>query len=579
MIAKNWRTDFELVIINSLGNSHAIAKPDLVGISFGTAGLRARMEAGFSRMNCLTVIQTSQGLARYMLESNDNARSMGVVIGYDERHRSELFAQHTAAVFEAKGFKVYWYERSVHTPLVPFAVQTLGACVGIMITASHNPAADNGYKVYGRNGCQINAPVDASIAAAILKNLEPVTWDVIDWENPSIVKPLYPSSLHHECGLEHFYYRTLMYMIDQKEKYRPLSRFVYTPLHGVGLHFMSGALKEFIDQSLKHNTEQIIPRQVPHHDDQHDVDCPPHKNLNDIITVVDEQSLPNPNFPTVTYPNPEEKGALDRAMTTADRHNISLILANDPDADRLAVAEKVSGSWYQLTGDQVGVLLGYYIFEKRSDKRKHIMLTSVVSSQMLGEIGRKEGFVVEECLTGFKWLGNRAHQLGVEACSFGYEEALGYMIPNVCFDKDGVAAALLFLQMCSNWGSPWEKLQSLYKKYGYFVTMNTYWRSPNPATTASLFAKIRNLQGDRSVHPDLLGAHTVLRWRDLKAGFDSGCPGYISDLPTSGNTEMITFWLGRSGHLHSIRFTVRASGTEPKIKGTCQVSSPIWPAY
>ena len=526
------------------------------------------MDAGFSRMNCLTVIQTSQGLAQYLLDSNAKAQEMGIVIGFDNRYKSPLFAGHTAAVFKARGFKIYWYEAEVHTPLVPFGVQTLGACAGIMITASHNPPEDNGYKVYGMNGCQINAPVDELIAASILQNLEPITWEPISEDDPSTTKILGRHNLRSESSLAYMYYQRLMYMFSKKGRSQPLPRFVYTPLHGVGYLYMLGALTRFLNHKSEFGTQRLRAHALSHTIQK--VEYPAHERVDDIMIVVQEQAQPNPRFPTVKSPNPEEAGTLLLAMATADKHNIDLILANDPDADRLAVAEKVAGHWRQFTGDQVGVLLGYYMFEKRSEEpepQPHIMVTSVVSSQMLGEIGRQEGFTVEECLTGFKWLGNRAYNLGDNTCSFGYEEALGYMIPNVCFDKDGVAAALLFLQMCNECGSPWEKLQSLYKKYGYFVTKNTYWRSPDVATTESVFERIRGLRGECKMYPRVFAGHPVVRWRDLKAGYDSGRPQNLSDLPSSGGNEMITFWLGRSGDQDGIRFTIRSSGTEPKIKG------------
>ncbi|KAL8878769.1 MAG: hypothetical protein Q9198_003496 [Flavoplaca austrocitrina] len=285
------------------------------------------------------------------------------------------------------------------------------------------------------------------------------------------------------------------------------------------------------------------------------------------MTVVDQQAQPNPDFPTVKYPNPEEKGALDLAISTADEKNIRLILANDPDADRFAVAEKVANHWHQFTGDQVGVLLAYWIFSSRSSQltTDDTMLTTAVSSQMLSNIAEVEGFTVQETLTGFKWLGNVAQDLKDlgKRVHFAYEEALGYMIPSIVSDKDGVTAAAMFLSACSTWGSPWAQLQKLYEKYGYFATTNTYWRSSDVTKTESVFEAIRKLE---QPFPSHVGYRKVIRWRDLTTGYDSATEANVPDLPTSASTQMITCWLDGSDSDNGIRFTIRASGTEPKIK-------------
>lgn len=312
-------------------------------------------------------------------------------------------------------------------------------------------------------------------------------------------------------------------------------RFVYTPMHGVGLRYMISAV------------EMI--------------------GIESGMTVVDQQAQPDPDFPTVKYPNPEEKGALDLAMSTADEKSISLIMANDPDADRFAVAEKVTDDWHQFTGDQVGVLLAYWTFSSISWQltTDDIMLTTAVSSQMLSYMAEAEGFKVRETLTGFKWLGNVAQDLKEQGrrVHFAYEEALGYMFPSIVSDKDGITASVMFLSACSSWGSPWAQLQKLYEKYGYFETTNTYWRSPNTQKTQSVFEAVRNLE---QPFPSHVGYRRVIRWRDLTNGYDSATEQNIPDLPTSATTQMITCWLDGSDSDDGIRFTVRASGTEPKIK-------------
>ncbi|KAL9002906.1 MAG: hypothetical protein Q9188_004197 [Gyalolechia gomerana] len=486
------------------------------------------MGAGFARLNSLTIIQTTQGLAEYLLAKLPYTRSAGVVIGHDARYNSSKFAQLAAAVFESKDITVWWYEDLVHTPLVPYAVKVKKAAAGIMITASHNPALDNGYKVYNFNGCQIISPDDRNIASSIMHNLEPTVWDT---QGSSLRKPILDT-------MSASYYNSISSrLITAKAETLPVS-FVYTPMHGVGLQYMASVVESA--------GSKVIARMV----------------------VVNQQAPPDPEFPTVKYPNPEEAGALDLAMNTADKANVPLILANDPDADRFAVAEKVDGVWHQFTGDQVGILLAYWVFSSitSSATRDDVMLTTAVSSQMLSFIAYAEGFSVHETLTGFKWLGRNTQDLQEEGkrVHFAYEEALGYMFPDVVYDKDGIAAAVVFLCACSYWGSPWAKFQNLYRKYGYFVTTNTYWRSPNRQKTEAIFRRVGNLEDP---FPSRLCHRKVLRWRNLTTGYDSATENSIADLPKDPNSRMTTCWLEGSKLDDGVRFTIRTSGTEPKIKG------------
>lgn len=495
------------------------------------------MQAGFARLNSLTIIQTSQGLAEHLLKSYPGAAAKGIVIGYDARHNSKKFAELAAAAFIAKRIKVLWYEDLVHTPMVPYGVKNLGAVAGVMVTASHNPAQDNGYKVYGSNGCQINCPEDAAIAASILGNLEPVTWDVGQLQCSPLLRPVLPL-------MKAKYLQEVCKFVEGYLKHTGVPGFVYTPLHGVGLQYMTAALEQL--------------------------------GIGNRMTTVQQQAQPNPDFPTVKYPNPEEAGALDLAIEIANQTGVRLILSNDPDADRFAVAEKVGDQWQQFTGDQVGVLLGYYLFSHTlpHDASNCTMLNSAVSSQMLAEIAAKEGFQLSETLTGFKWLGNTAFAIDKagRTVTFAYEEALGYMIPKIVHDKDGISAAILFLCAVTQWGSPWEKLRQLYEKYGYFYTLNTYWRSPEVITTMKLFGRIQRLG---SPFRAMVGGRQVLRWRDLSKNYDSATPDNIPDLPSSMDSQMITCWLEGGDLDQGIRFTIRASGTEPKIKSMKSSGLPM----
>ncbi|KAL8668233.1 MAG: hypothetical protein Q9202_000211 [Teloschistes flavicans] len=483
------------------------------------------MGAGSARINAVTIIQTSQGLAEYLLLNHADTAKAGIVVGYDARYNSRHYAELAATVFESKGIKVWWYEEIVHTPLVPFAVKTFEAAAGIMVTASHNPAQDNGYKVFGSNGCQINSPEDSRIVMSINQNLEPLIRG-LQVESKRI--PILQSAKNK-------YFSLLGEQIRSVEGGRPRVPFVYTPMHGVGLRYMSS-----------------VPELL---------------GMKGSMTVVAQQAEPDPDFPTVKYPNPEEKGALDLAFATADKENVTIVLANDPDADRFAAAEKVDHVWRQFTGDQMGILLSYWLFSSVSERAASddYFLTSAVSSQMLRHVAETEGFSVRETLTGFKWMGSVAKDLREQGkrVHFCYEEALGYMFPEVGYDKDGIAAALVFLDACASWGSPWAKLQSLYEEYGYFQTMNTYWRSPNMDKTLMVFASIRDI---RKPFPEHVSSRKVLRWRDLTLGYDSSTKDHVPELPVSTASQMITCWLDGSGSDDGVRFTVRGSGTEPKIK-------------
>lgn len=288
------------------------------------------------------------------------------------------------------------------------------------------------------------------------------------------------------------------------------------------------------------------------------------------------QAQPDPEFPTVRFPNPEEKGALDLAIATANKHNASLVLASDPDADRFAAAEKLpSGDWKVFTGNQLGILFAVQTLDvyrqaaKKSGKTtKLAMLASAVSTQMLKHMATVEGFHYEETLTGFKWLGNQAIVLQSQGYDtlYAFEEAIGYMFTPVVYDKDGIAAASVFVAMVHKWAKEGltvsEKLEQLYKKYGYFESANSYLVSPDPALTKKVFA------GIRKPRPMKVGNREITWWRDLTEGFDSAVTGGRPVLPVDASSQMIT--CGLEG---GVRFTVRGSGTEPKIKCEIRVLS------
>ncbi|KAI9892661.1 MAG: Phosphoglucomutase-3 [Vezdaea aestivalis] len=537
-------------------------------LKFGTAGLRARMGAGFALLNDITIAQAAQGLAVHLLsirkETVDEKELLQpslIVIGHDARHNSERFAALVASVFIFYEFRVYFFNMPVHTPMIPFSIRKFGADGGVMITASHNPGHDNGFKVYTANGHQIVSPEDETIAKRIdeqmkihvldtrlfdeenAKNKEKVFAD--DITGPQNVKNTRESMIIDLKGFDQDYARAILEALPQpKVPTTGVSRnmdyvpeFVYTPLHGVGQFPM-----DYVTTCA---------------------------GIGKKMHRVDLQMEPDPDFPTVKFPNPEEDGALDLALEEADAEKINLVLANDPDADRLAVAEKVNGDWIQFSGNQVGMLLAAYIFEThRNLDRKLAIFTSTVSTGMVGIMAEKEGVYFEETLTGFKWMGSRAFQLeasGEPWTVFAFEEALGYMFGDVCFDKDGVAAALFFLSGASRWMeveklTPWAKLQQLYEKYGHFEDANTFVRCSDLESIDKTFSMIRSRSKGLD-EPKSVAGIPVIYWRDLTRGYESSTEGNKPNLPVDATTQMITCELK-----NGVRFTIRASGTEPKIK-------------
>ncbi|VEU21609.1 DEKNAAC102494 [Brettanomyces naardenensis] len=509
-------------------------------IVFGTAGLRARMEAGFGRINDVTILQASQGLAKYLISKNTaDKEELTVVIGHDHRHNSERYANLTASAFLHYGFKVYFLGPGViATPIVPFAVDHYGALGGVMITSSHNPKEDNGYKVYWGNGCQIIPPHDRGIQDSILVNLEPFFTDG-KWDTDAVFEE-FKDKLEYckEEIVDAYIAQITSKLISEK-----VGGFkaVYTPMHGVGAEFAKRIEKEITDDE-------------------------------DLLVIVPEQEYPDPEFPTVSFPNPEEKGALDLAIATAESLNIPLVLANDPDADRFSAAVKVRGKWRQLTGNEIGFLFAQYVASKlpKDQLDKVYMVNSTVSSQMIASMAKKMGFNYTDTLTGFKWIGNKAIDLEKDGylVPFGFEEAIGFMF-TVVHDKDGLSALAVFLQMYQQWQKDGTNAISVlergFKKYGYFTSCNGYYRTKDVSVIPKIFNQvIRRKQ--RTDYPSRVGDYQVLTWRDLTLGFDSSTKDGEPVLPVDSSTQMITCTLRGANENEVIRFTARGSGTEPKLK-------------
>ncbi|MGH9294785.1 MAG: phospho-sugar mutase, partial [Acidimicrobiales bacterium] len=383
-------------------------------LHFGTAGLRGAIGAGPNRMNRAVVRATTAALAAFLEREVAGARGAGVVIGCDARHGSSDFAEEAAQVLAGAGFSVRLLPERLPTPLLAFSIRRLGAAAGIMITASHNPPADNGYKLYLGDGAQIVPPVDAEIES-LIEEVGPLR-DVRIARAPSPLVDRLGEQIVDDYVQE-------LARHDPAPRGAESLRIVYTPLHGVARRTFEAAL-----------AQAGFPAPV----------------------VVAAQAEPDPDFPTVAFPNPEEPGALELAVAEAARVGADVVLANDPDGDRLAVAvpdTSTSSGWRTLTGDQVGWLLGDYVLGslpsgqedraktgRRGDDR--LVATSIVSSSLLGKIAEASGAAYVETLTGFKWIARAAEQVPGGRFSYGYEEALGYCVGEVVRDKDGIGASL-----------------------------------------------------------------------------------------------------------------------------------------
>lgn len=522
------------------------AKTDLAdrfgaSLEFGTAGLRGIVGAGPNRMNRAVVLRTTWGLARH-LEATYGAEGAraGVAIGYDGRRMSREFAEDTACVFAAAGIKAHLFSELVPTPLLAFAVKRLGCAAGVMITASHNPPEYNGYKAYWSNGAQIVSPTDVAIAEQIER--APAAKDV-----PRIaIEEAYARALVVRLGevLEREYLEAVRKLSPRpRDGDRSLS-IVYTPLHGVGDKLARLAF----DQAGFTN-----------------------------VVSVPEQQRPDAAFSTVEFPNPEEKGAMDLPFALGRARGADLVIANDPDADRLAVALPMPSSdtgWLQLTGNQVGVLLGHYLLTgglssteqavRERGQGEPLVIASIVSSPMLGVIARALGAKYDEVLTGFKWIANRAmdrkRELG-EQFVFGYEEALGYTVGELVRDKDGISAAVVFAELAAvlraRGTAVLDHLESLYRRYGLFVSSQVNLTRQGVQGVAELRVIMQRL---REKPPWTIGDHAVASVRDYLGQVTTFADGTTRalDLPKS---DVLAFDLASGG-----RVIARPSGTEPKAK-------------
>ncbi|WP_183092475.1 phospho-sugar mutase [Nocardioides stalactiti] len=473
-------------------------------LEFGTAGLRGALGAGPNRMNRIVVIRAAAGLAAYL---RDNGAGPGstVVIGYDARHNSDVFAQDTAEVMAGAGLTPLLLPRPLPTPLLAFAIRELGCVAGVMVTASHNPPQDNGYKVYLGDGSQIVPPADAEIAARI----EAVG------SMASVARVPIETTKGRVLGDEvvDTYLDTVAALAADGP--RDLAT-VYTPLHGVG-----GTSVVQVLETAGFSSPQVVAA----------------------------QEQPDADFPTVTFPNPEEPGAMDLAMALARETDADLVVANDPDADRCAAAVPGRDGWRMLRGDEVGALLASHLLRRG---RQGTYATSIVSSSLLGKQAAAHGQEYAETLTGFKWIGR------LPGLAFGYEEALGYCVdPEHVADKDGVSALLLLCELAAEAKAAGRTLEDLLDdiaiEHGLHATDQLSVRFTDLAEIGAAMARLRETP------PATLAGLAVERAEDLTEGV-GGLP------PTDG----LRYYLAEGA-----RVIVRPSGTEPKVKCYLEAVVPV----
>ncbi|MEU0222983.1 phospho-sugar mutase [Streptomyces sp. NPDC006284] len=469
-------------------------------LQFGTAGLRGELGAGPLRMNRSVVIRAAAGLAAYL--KGQGHRDGLVVIGYDARHKSEDFARDTAAVMTGAGLRAAVLPRPLPTPVLAFAIRHLGAVAGVEVTASHNPPRDNGYKVYLGDGSQIVPPADAGIAAEIdaVRSLDDVPRPTTGWQTLD------------DSVLDAYLARTDAVLSAGSPR---TARTVYTAMHGVGKDTLLAAF-----------ARAGFPEPV----------------------LVTEQAEPDPDFPTVAFPNPEEPGAMDLSFARARETEPDLVIANDPDADRCAVAVPSGGDWRMLRGDEVGALLAAHLVTRGV---RGTFAESIVSSSLLGRIAGKAGLPYEETLTGFKWIAR------VEGLRYGYEEALGYCVdPEGVRDKDGITAALLITELASalkeKGRTLLDLLDDLAVEHGLHATDQLSVRVEDLSVIAAALHRLREQP------PTRLAGLPVTRAEDLTRGTES--------LPPTDGLRYT---------LDGARVIVRPSGTEPKLKCYLEVVVPV----
>ncbi len=505
------------------GDDSAAVDAFFQDLAFGTAGLRGTLGAGTNRMNVYTVGRATQGFADYL---NAHFENPSVAIARDSRNKGELFVQVTASVLAANGIVAHVYPKISPVPTLSWAVRDLGCSGGICMTASHNPAPYNGYKAYGPDGCQITSEAAKAISAAIANTDEfagvktmdfdaAVAAGMVKWIDDAVLERYYDAVLS----------KSVSNLTDEQVASAPL-KLVYTPLNGTGLVPVTTVLER--------------------------------AGIAD-VTVVPEQREPNGDFPTCPYPNPEIREAMQKGIDLCEQVHPDLLLATDPDADRVGVACKDGEDYTLLTGNEMGVLLLDYIARMRSqrgeDLSDKVAVTTIVSSAMVDALAAEYGFELRRCLTGFKYIGDIITELSdagqADRFIFGFEESYGYLSGDHVRDKDAVNASLLICQMAQDYKlrgmNLAQAMRALYEKHGWWLNRTVSVSFPGAAGAETMRGIMERL---RSEAPAELAGRTVEAVVDYEEGVNGLPSANVVEFDVEGGNKVI----------------VRPSGTEPKIK-------------
>ncbi|HET7838947.1 MAG TPA: phospho-sugar mutase [Rectinemataceae bacterium] len=501
-------------------------------LEFGTGGLRGVIGGGYNRMNSFVVTRATQGLCDY-LKKCFPGKALSACVAFDSRHHSDTFAEATALVFAANGIKAYLFSSLRPTPELSYAIRKLGADTGVVVTASHNPPKYNGYKAYWNDGAQIIAPHDEGVIAMVNAAQNAKTMH----RDEAVAKGLLVSI---DKEVDEAYVAMVKSKLLRPELIKRMAasvKIVYTPLHGTGAYLFERIMGEL---GLK-------------------------------VTTVPEQREPNGDFPTVSFPNPEEPAALKLALELGRKVGADAVMATDPDADRLGIAVPAAGGFTLITGNQLGALHLDYILLTRKElgllPRKPAVIKSIVTTDLQTRIASAYDARTFECLTGFKWIADLMRRFETDGKGYefvyGTEESYGHLIENDVRDKDGISAAALTAEMTLYWRSKGksllERLDELFREHGLFEEkgLNKYFEG---AGGMDIMRGI--MDGYRKSQPSTLGGIRVLSIRDVKTGLEWEAGQAASarkiELPTSDVIQ----WRLEDGTL----VTVRPSGTEPKIK-------------
>ncbi|SJN55331.1 Phosphoglucomutase [Vibrio ruber DSM 16370] len=528
-------TKDELQALIDAGNQEELQDRFNGRLAFGTAGLRGKVGCGPNRMNRLVIQETATGLGHYLIQQVDQAKERGVIIGYDGRLDSRDFAYDTASVLAALGIKVYLTDQVAPTPVVAYGIRQLNTAAGVVVTASHNPPEYNGFKVYWENGAQIIPPHDQGIAQAIEQAAQQPLETMSLTEAEAEHRLVWLSDDYYSAYRQSVHQHPLLQSSAQQSGGDDIT-IAYTAMHGVGAPYAEALLRE---AGFSH------------------------------VHSVAQQREPDGRFPTVKFPNPEEPGAMDLVIALAEQVGADLACANDPDADRFAVAARhPSGEFRMLTGDQVGSLLGDYLLS-RSHMQQALVGNTIVSSSLLEKIARHYRATYFKTLTGFKWLTNVAMQQQRDDLSFlfAYEEALGYTIGTQVWDKDGLSTLLAFVQMCTalkrDGQTVWDRLEAIYRQHGLYVTaQKSIALSPETPPVGDAL---------RAEPPQTIAGRQVIVTEDYKTSQRHLADGRteVIDLPVS---DVLVYQLDGGA-----RVIVRPSGTEPKLKCYYELVTEIIP--